>query len=160
MNNPLTTYLNDHLAGARFAIALLERMRDTYPDESQQQFASALLGEIDADRQVLQRLTEDTGSDTNALKEASAWLAEKLSRVKLRLGSGDELALFEALETLSLGILGKIKLWQALVAVADRCPKLQQANFEELIQRAQSQHEKVESRRLEAARQLFATQLS
>jgi hypothetical protein len=157
MVRPLATYLNDHLAGARFAIAMLERMRDAYPDESHRRFATTLLGEIEADRLVLQKLADELGGDANAFKEATAWLAEKASRVKLRLGSGDELALYEALETLSLGILGKLKLWQVLAVVADRYPSLQKVNFKELASRAQRQHEEVEARRVAAARQLFTT---
>jgi hypothetical protein len=155
MDDPLATYLNDHLAGARFAIALLERLRDAYPDASHRQFATTLLGEIEADRLVLQNLADQVGGDTNAFKEATAWLAEKASRVKLRLGSGDELALYEALETLSLGILGKLKLWQALATVADGQPWLKRLDLNELAERAKSQHEGVETRRLAAARSLF-----
>jgi hypothetical protein len=157
MDRALATYLNDHLAGARFAIALLERLRDTYPSEDQRQFASMLLGEIEADRLVLQKLVDDLDGNENMLKEATAWLAEKASRLKLRLGSGDDLALYEALETLSLGILGKLKLWQALAEVAERNSRVKEIDLAELASRAEVQHQVVESRRLAMARKLFRT---
>jgi hypothetical protein len=155
MDRALATYLNDHVAGARFAIALLERLRDAYPSKDQRQFASMLLGEIEADRLVLQKLVDDLDGNENTLKEATAWLAEKASRLKLRLGSGDDLALFEAFETLSLGILGKLKLWQALATVAERNPQLQKLDFAFLALRAEEQHREVEMRRLAMARELF-----
>jgi hypothetical protein len=157
MDGPLATYLNDHLAGAQFAIAMLQRMRDAHPDESLHQFASKLLAEIESDRAILQKLADEVGGNTNALKEATAWLTEKASRLKLRLGDGDELAEFEALETLALGILGKLKLWQSLATVVDRHPPLQRLKLGELADRAQSQHAQVESRRLAAARKLFGS---
>ena len=61
MNDPLTTYLQDHLAGAIHAIDLLKAMRDHYEGKPLGQFAEELLVEIEADRDVLRRLTEHTG---------------------------------------------------------------------------------------------------
>jgi hypothetical protein len=154
MSQQLATYLNDHLAGARFAIDMLERLRDTQTDDEFKQFAARMLLEIEADRSVLEQLAEEVGG-RNVLKEASAWLAEKASRVKLRLGSEDNLAVFEAIEALSLGVLGKLKLWRALSAIAQNHSLLRGIDFATLIERAQSQHDEIEARRLAYAKSVL-----
>ena len=151
MADQLATYLNDHLAGACVAIDVLEHMWETCDDAPLRQFAADLLREIESDRAVLQRIVEQTDSDTGTLKQAAAWVAEKASRLKLRLGSEDRLGIFEALEALSLGILGKRALWRALEAIAPADVRLQGIDFSTLIKRAESQYNEVEGRRLEAA---------
>jgi hypothetical protein len=153
MSDPLATYLNDHLAGARFALDMLERLRDGHPDDDTQRFAGKMHAEIEEDRKVLERLAETVGGGGNIVKDASAWFVEKASRLKLRLGSKDDLAIFEAFEALSLGILGKLKLWQALSVVASQDSRLQGFDFDHLAARAKSQHDEVEGRRLTAVKQ-------
>jgi hypothetical protein len=88
------------------------------------------------------------------VRKAAAWLTEKLGEAKLRLDDpGDgQLRVLEAVETLGLGIQGKLALWRALAAVADRLPKLQRVDFARLEQRAIQQHQRVEGQRLQAAR--------
>jgi hypothetical protein len=152
MSDQLATYLNDHLAGARFAIDLLTHMRDAPSDDNLKEFAAEMLAEIEEDRRILQRLSDRVSEGRNVLKEATAWLAEKASRLKLRVGADDHLAIFEALEALSLGVLGKIKLWQALSTLADTDVRLSDHDFATLARRAQSQHDKIEARRLATAR--------
>jgi hypothetical protein len=148
VSNNLGTYLNDHLAGARFAIDMLERLRDTAADAEFAQFTGEVLHEIEEDEAVLQRLADDVSGKSSTIKEATAWLAEKASRLKLRLGSNDELAVFEALEALSLGVLGKLKLWRVLSEIAEQHESLQGIAYEQLIARAASQHDRLEARRL------------
>ena len=101
-HDPLTTYLHDHLAGAKAAINLLEVLRDQHAGQPLGQFAARLLVEVEADREVLQGLSERLGAGASGLKEAAAWLGEKVSRVKFRRHSAGELGTFEALEALGL----------------------------------------------------------
>jgi hypothetical protein len=151
MIDPLSTYLNDHLMGAKFAIELLERMRDTHGNASISEFAAKMLKEVDADRAVLQELCSDVGGSGSTMKEAAAWLAEWTAQLKLRLGSDAELGDFEAFEVLSLGILGKSKLWTALSKLAPFDARLNGLDLQQLIQRAQLQHDEIEAYRLAAA---------
>jgi hypothetical protein len=72
-----------------------------------------VLAEVEADREVLARLTERAGGTVGGMKEWSAWLTEKVSRLKLKHGSSDGLGTFEALEFLVIGIHGKRALWRA-----------------------------------------------
>jgi hypothetical protein len=156
MIDPLTNYLHDHLAGSVLAIELLESMRGEYKDEPMGQFAAALLVEVKADEVALRKLFERTGIGSDALKELSAWLAEKVTRLKLARSTPGELGSFEALEFLSLGVLGKLALWRALAVIAETDTRLYGLDFDRLSARAQEQHAQVENRRLEAARTAFS----
>jgi hypothetical protein len=111
-----------------------------------------LLVEVEADRVVLQGLAERVGAGPSALKEATAWLGEKVARWKLWRRAAGGLGTFEALEALALGILGKLALWRALAVVAAAENRLRGVDFDHLAARARAQHARVEERRVEAAR--------
>jgi hypothetical protein len=152
MTDALATYLQDHLAGAMHAIELLKAMRNHHGGGPLGQFASELLSEIEADRDLLAGLTEKAGATPGVMKEWAAWMGEKVSRLKLKHGRGDGLGTFEALEFLVVGIHGKWALWRALSLVTVCDPRFQGTDFEQLATRAKSQHDKVDARRLECAR--------
>jgi hypothetical protein len=152
MSDPLATYVHDHLAGAVVAITLLEAIRDQYAGERLGQFAAELLVEVEADRAVLQGLAERVGVGSSRLKEAAAWVGEKVSRLKLRHRAAGVLGTFEALEALALGILGKLALWRALAMIAAVDVRLGGIDFDHLATRAEAQHAQVEERRLDTAR--------
>jgi hypothetical protein len=155
MSDALGTYLHDHLAGAAYAIDLVEFMRDQHKGNDLGEFAAWLLVEIKADREVLRQLAERTGAASNSIKELTAWLGEKVSRLKLSNGTRDGLGIFEALEFLEVGIHGKFELWRVLEAVAAADTRLQGIDFEQLAARAEKQRAMVENRRLELAYSVF-----
>jgi hypothetical protein len=150
----LRTYLNDHLAGSVAALELLDHLADLHQDTDRKQFFTGLRTEVEEDQKVLQQLLEKAGGKESMVRKAAAWLAEKLGEAKLRLDDpGDgRLRVLEAVETLGLGIQGKLALWRALAAVSDRLPELQRVDFVRLEQRAIQQHQRVEVRRLQAVR--------
>jgi len=88
-------------------------------------------------------------------KTASAWIAEKVSRLKLSRESAGGLGTFQALEFLAVGVQGKLALWRALAVAGPGDDRLNQMDFDHLAQRAESQHAGMEERRLEAARTVF-----
>ena len=155
MNEKLATYLHDHLGGAQFAIQLLERLRDTQAGQPLGKFAAELLLKIEQDRDVLQKVSESVGARSNLAKETAAWLGEKVSQLKLRLDGNSELGIFESLEMLSLGILGKRALWRALETIAAAHPELRGIDFASLAAQAEDQYSEVEKRRLAAAQAAF-----
>jgi hypothetical protein len=160
MSDPLATYINDHLAGSAYAMDLVEFLRDTYEGQELGQFAAWLLREIAADREVLQGLAERAGGGgSSKAKELTAWLGEKVSRLKLGHGANNGLGLFEALEFLEIGIHGKLELWRAFAVVAPANPRLSGVDFEHLANRAEKQREEVESRRLHLAHFVFGADL-
>lgn len=146
----LSTYLTDHLAGAEAALGLLDRLGSDPRDELDPQ---ALQREIEADRDVLAGVLEALGSGPSGLKRAAGWVAEKLARPKLPLD--EPLGRFEALELLSLGILGKRALWRALATCADADGRLARFDLTDLAARAEAQHAAVERARLAWARRAF-----
>jgi hypothetical protein len=58
----------------------------------------------------------------------------------------------ERLEVLVLGVEGKLRLWQALLAASKRDQRLGALDYEWLIGRADDQRSRIEAMRLEAAR--------
>jgi hypothetical protein len=153
MSDSLETYLQDHLAGAAYAIDLVEFMRDQHRGDELGRFASEILIEIKQDRATLREIAERVGtSGGSTLKEAASWAAEKVSRFKLGHDAGSGLATFEGLEFLTIGILGKRALWRALAAIATYDPRLTGVDFDALAARAQKQHDLVDQRRLMVAR--------
>lgn len=152
MSDPLATYLHDHLAASQFAIELLKNLHEQHAGQALGEFAATLLREVEEDRQTLQRIAEQAGTQASVLKDATAWVGEKVSRWKLWHTDSGELGTLEALETLALGILGKQALWRALSVVAPTNARVLGENFDALAARAQAQHARVEERRLQAAR--------
>jgi hypothetical protein len=151
MSDPLVTYLEDHKAGAGLAIDLLQAMKARHDDESLSQFAGSILVDVEEDEETLRSLAKEIGTGSNVLKEAAAWIGEKASRLKLGAGSSSDFGTFEALEFLSLGIQGKLSLWNALRVAAVRDVRLRSLDFKTLITRAETQYAKVEERRLALA---------
>jgi hypothetical protein len=96
----------------------------------------------------LKGLAEDLGNDQSTLKELGAWITEKVSRFKLGVGANGPFELFEALEFLSLGILGKLSLWNALHVAAKSDTRLERVEFARLIGRAESQYSTVEKQKI------------
>jgi hypothetical protein len=151
MDDPLATYLHDHLAGADFAIDLLQSMKDRQQDGSLRDFAGKLLEQVREDQAELQQLANQIGPGSNVLKEVASWLSEKASRAKLGAGAAGPFETFEALEFLVTGIHGKLCLWRALRAAAVSDPRLANLDYERLIARADTQHAEAEERRLAAS---------
>lgn len=148
MSDPLATYVHDHLAGAMHAIEVLENLRSVYDGQSLGKFAEDILKEVEADRDTLKGLAEHVGAGASSIKELAAWVTEKASRIKLSHDPANSIGTFEALEFLTLGIHGKLALWRALNAMSPSDNRLQGLDYHELIERAESQHKRVEERRL------------
>jgi hypothetical protein len=150
-STPLSTYLNDHLAGSAFAIDLIERMRSNNEDTEFGGFLEGLKADIEEDRTALQQVMGAVGATPSPIKQAGGRMLETLSRVKFdnRLtGSGDLSRLMET-EALSLGIEGKLAGWRALKHV----PRSDLGvDLDALIQRARDQRDGLELFRIDAAK--------
>ncbi len=153
----LPIYLNDHLAGSVAAIELLNHLRKLSRGTGREKLFATLQSEVEEDQKVLKELLRELGEPQSGVRKAAAWLTEKVGEAKLKLddpGSG-ELRLLEALETLELGILGKLGLWRALAVAADRVPQIKNLDLANLERRASEQHQRVEAERLKVARVAF-----
>jgi hypothetical protein len=149
----LNVYLEDHWAGAMAGSELAGKLRSKHEGTPQEPFFSELAVAIDADRETLGALMTSLEVPKSRIKEAAGWMVEKLSRLKLneRLTGSPELSTLLEMETLSLGIEGKLALWKSLKTVADRYPPLAAVHLDELIARARQQLDGLERQRLTAA---------
>ena len=93
-------------------------LRDQHEGESVGALAAQLVAEVEADRGVLDALARRVAEGPSLLKDATGWLGEKISQLKLGHQVAGPLGTFQALEILALGVLGKVALWDALREVA------------------------------------------
>jgi hypothetical protein len=131
--SPLSIYLNDHLSGATAGVELARRVA---PGE--------LADEIDEDRGVLLEVMQRLSVGRDRARIALGWGTEKV----LRLKPGGR---FVDLETLSLGVEGKLALWVALHHAYGDDPRLRGVDLDALSARARSQRRRIEQLRLDAA---------
>lgn len=149
MSDPKFTYLHDHLAGAKFAVNLLDDLSQQDFDIEVAKSAGRLRPEIESDRMTLETFVNQLGGHSSAIKDAAGWVAQKAGRMKLDIN--DPLGLFEAVEVLALGVLGKIALWSALDVVHRTHGCIEGLDLKMLLDRAKAQHRELESLRLRLA---------
>lgn len=155
----VATYLNDHLAGSVTALELLEHLERTQAGTALGTFAAGLRADIAADRRELEDLMARLRITASLPRRAAAWLAERMTELKLWADdpSRGALHLLEVLEALSLGIEGKRLLWRALAAAAEAAPALRGTDYARLERRAEEQRVRVEAVRVDAAMEALGT---
>ncbi len=156
-DRPMDIYLNDHMTGATLGSKLAGQIRDRSEGTPLGEAMAGIAADIEEDRRSLSDLMDALDVSRNPVKQAGGWAAEKWTRVKFSgAGSGDaDHGNFMALETLTLGVAGKLCLWVALRGVADRYDAIGEAEIDRLIGRAEAQHEALERFREQAAVRLF-----
>jgi hypothetical protein len=155
--NPLSIYLQDHLAGATAGVNLAHRCAQHTAGTDAGSALAQVATEIEADRDTLGRLLMHVGVRPSGLKNLMARLAERGARLKPngRLRGDAAMQRLHELELLSLGIAGKLALWEALrvvPAVADQ----PDVDLDALAQRAVEQRARVETQRLTFAQAALA----
>ena len=151
-------YLNDHLAGAMVGSNLAQQIRSRNRGTPLGELMGLLAPQIEEDRRTLIGLMQRIGTSKNPVKQAGGWITEKATRLKFwgPTSGAPELGTFLAVESLALGVLGKLSLWKALAQVADQHPAIASVNLDELIDRAQNQYDLLEGERLAAGRRALA----
>jgi hypothetical protein len=149
----LGIYLNDHLAGAIAGSELAKRAARNNEGTPLGTFLARLTTDIEQDRRALETLMSDLGVRKDVVKDAAAWMAEKVGRLKLngRLVGYSDLSRLVELEGLSLGVEGKLAMWRNLSRVREKYAALEKTNIEELTERAEAQRRELEEVRQEAA---------
>jgi hypothetical protein len=148
----LDTYLNDHLAGAFAGRALSRRAAERQRGTDLAPPLERVAKEIREDIRSLEQLMERLGIPRRNQRAMIGELAHAVGRLKFGgvLHRGSPVATLEELETLALGIEGKLALWRALRHGADDDGSLG-PELDGLISRARTQRELVEELRLKAA---------
>lgn len=149
----LRVYLNDHLAGATLGCDHARHLEQRYEGHPFGTSMARTADEIAEDRDTLQALIERLDVGRNPAKEAGAWVAEKIGQAKFSVaGPGeDELGTFQALETMALGVAGKLALLHALEAVEGAWPEVAALDLAGLIGRAEQQRATLEAERVDVA---------
>jgi hypothetical protein len=143
----LGIYLNDQLALGilwRETARRAQRNNQDAPDAGQalKRVATAIAEDVQTFEQIMQRL----GVRRSRVKSALAVAAERGGRLKLngRVKSFSPLSRFVELDFLAMGIEGKKILWENLRDCAGLGDRLPDVDFDELIDRAQSQRDEIE----------------
>jgi hypothetical protein len=147
----LAIYLNDHLAGSVSASELARRCLSNNRGTPLGVYLTTFIDELEADRRALLEIMDRVGARPDPLKQAAGWAMEKVGRLKLNgslLGYSDLSRLIE-METLRLGVEGKLAGWITLIAIED--PRLDAEELRRLERRAKRQRDKLEKHRREAA---------
>ncbi len=152
----LEVYLTDHLAGATAGLNLAQMATHEHRADEHGAFFGEIASEIKADYATLERLIAELGVERSATKTAAAEIGSKMMAPKFVGGDDDELNAFITLETLSMGVEGKVCMWKALTTVAGAYPTLEGFDLDGLIARGESQRERIEATRLEIAPQALA----
>jgi hypothetical protein len=152
----LAIYLNDHLAGSMVGIGLARRARASNEGTELGRTLAEVGAEIEADQAILRRLMAQLDIAESKVKPAGAWLAEKLGRLKLngQLRGYSPLSRVVELEGLVTGVTGKMLLWRAMERTFGS--SLPGFDFAALAERADSQRQRLEPHRLDAAEQAFS----
>ena len=153
MTDALSVYLRDHLAGSSSAIALLSRAVIRHGHSDIGDLLRLLLIEIRADQRTLESLVKACGASGHSMRRAAAAVAGAVFEIgsRRRTARQDRFGLFETLEVLGLGVLGKRSLWRALRAIADAHPVIARLDLDDLEERADRQFDQIELLRLAVA---------
>jgi hypothetical protein len=152
MKDPLHIYLNDHLAGATAGVELVKTAAENH-DGEMGEFFQTLADGISADFNTLTSLIAQLNAHGSGAKEAFAKIGSEVSEAKFSGETVDdpEFGTFLTLETLSIGVEGKLCMWKALKVVEGEYAELGSMDIDTLIERAQSQRDSIEGKRLEIA---------
>lgn len=147
----LSTYLQDHHAGATAGLELARRTAGANEETAYGSELAAIAAEIAEDMASLERVMEHLGVDPHFLKDRGAWLLEKAGRLKPndRWLSYSPLSRVLELEGLIAGVSGKLALWESLrTAIGE---SIDGADFEVLAERAVDQRTRLEALHRRAA---------
>ena len=153
----ISTYLNDHLAGATAGLDLARRIARDNQGNAYGAEVAEIAGEIASDRDALQEVMKRLGIGRDQLRLLAAWGVEKARRVLPVPWLLDRHALgrLEELEALILGVTGKLSLWVSLGETRGGDPRVADIDFGELADRARSQLERLGALRTQAAAETF-----
>jgi hypothetical protein len=159
MGDPLSIYLNDHLAGATLGTELARRARDANRGSSYEEFFARLSDEIEEDRSELKAIMSSLGVGSDRLKVSAAWAAEKAGRLKLngQLKGYAPLSRVTEIEALVVGVEGKMALWRGLKEIAATDARLDADSLTELADRAQRQLRTLRTQHKRAVRDALST---
>jgi predicted DNA-binding ribbon-helix-helix protein len=157
----LGIYLNDHLAGAVAGSSLARRLAGAERNWTAGDVLQRLADEIDEDRETLLKLMSALDVPVRHYKVLAAAVAERVTRLKPngQMVGRSPLSRVIELEAMRLGVEGKAAGWRTLRTRAETDARLDAAQIDALISRAQRQIDQLERLRVHAAADAFGGQV-
>ena len=158
LTDHLSTYLQDHRAGAEAGGDLARRLHEENKGTQYEDFCAHIAEQIEEDLVVLEQIMDRFDVDRPALKAAIAKLGERIGRLKPneQLTGYSPLSRVLEFEGLRAGVQGKLSLWDALLEIAPFDDRLDAEEIAGLITRAEAQLKGLRVHHRLAAREAFA----
>jgi hypothetical protein len=156
----LGIYLNDHHMGASIGVELARRARKANTGTLFAAPLDELVAELTEERALLRSLMDALDIPVNPLKGIAGMVGERVGRLKLngQLTGYSPLSRVVELEGLHTGANAKLRMWLALQRLADGDARFATIDLDHLIERAESQLDRLEELRLEAAAIAFGSE--
>src|SRR3954447_11267948 len=137
----LSTYLQDHRAGAEMGVNLARRLAEENANTPYEDFLTLLAQEIEEDVATLESLMEAFDVGKAPFKTAGAKIGEVVGRLKPNehLTEYSPLSRLQELEMLRSGVEGKLALWDSLFEISDVDDRLHTDELQDLRERAERQ---------------------
>ncbi len=137
----LEIYLQDHYAGSTGGIEMAKRTAKANGGTEFGGPLTRLAGEIREDRDALKRIMARFDVSPAPVKGGLAWAAEKAGRLKPngQIRGYSPLGRLVEVEALITGVSGKLSLWRSLLQIASSEPRLDSAQLDDLVARAEDQ---------------------
>jgi hypothetical protein len=160
-SDALRQYLQDHLAGSVAALQLMETLADHERGRPLEQQLRTLHSQVSEEQDTLREILDRLGGGEGTLRQVAGWLTEKAHAARLLIAGRTHpaLARLDGLESLALGLQGKLSLYRALQDAASGEPRLGGYPFAALEARTLDQYAMVERERRAAAREAFAPEI-
>lgn len=115
----LQLYLSDHLTGSAAGLSRIRQMAENYAGSPMAETLRQIAHEIDDEKDRLERLIETLGLRPLRHRQALAWTAEKLGRLKLngRVLTTSPMTPLLELELMRSAVIGKLGLWETLTEI-------------------------------------------
>jgi hypothetical protein len=141
----LAIYLNNHLGAAAGGLELFRRTANQHAGTPDGDELAELTREVEEDRQSLRQIMARLEVSESLPQQAVMWVGEKVGRLKPNgyILARSPLSDVIELEALRSAVVGKLCGWQTLRAVSVREHRLDRAELETLIDRANSQLERL-----------------
>jgi hypothetical protein len=137
----LSNYLNQHFLGSEGGVNAFRAAADTWKGTAQEAALLSLCRQVMTDRQDLRNLIEKLGYEVHPLKLAftqAVRLAGRVNPVNLLRKQQAGMAQVE-LDVLAGMLRAKLSMWETLLLVAEKDPRLDAASLRDLQARATDQ---------------------
>jgi hypothetical protein len=153
----LRLYLTNHWLASKGGLDLFERSARSQHDDDARATLRALADEVAEDRTALRRILDAHRVQQTPIRERLVSLGETLGRLKPNgtLVRRSPLSDLLELEALGAAVHAKKLGWLALRSLADDDDRLDVAELDDLVHRAEGQQARLEGLRLQAARAIY-----